>query len=314
MTLATRITLIFTLIFTAAGQLGAQEAPAPAADAETTTVSTATSTVTTTNGESTGTSEEEADAESKSPSRAAIRERFFHLVRQHPRELGDVIDLDPSLLANDAFVARYPDLQEFVARNPDVRRNPHYFTQGLGGPQVIRTQSPLDELIESLAIMFTFVLLAAALAWIIRTIVDQKRWNQLSRRQSDVHNKILDRFNNSEELLAYIKTPAGTKFLESAPIALHSEPLKPIGPSTRIVWSIQIGIVVAAAGVGMLLVSLRLPGESGQGLFAMGVIAFCTGGGFIASALVSMLLSRRFGLNETANPILNAGDEPGMMR
>ena len=84
--------------------------------------------------------------------------------------------------------------------------------------------------------------------------------------------------------------------------------------NTRIIWSIQIGIIIAAAGLGMLLVSLRIPGESGQGLFAMGVIAFCTGGGFIASALVSTLLARRFDLTEPSRPTFSAGDEPGMMR
>jgi hypothetical protein len=309
MTLATRFVLILTLIFAAAERLSAQEATTTAAPAAQTAA-----TATTTTTEAPASQGETGENDAEPPSRAAIRERLVVLLRQHPDELSEVLDLDPALLSNDAFLARYPDLQEFVAANPDVRRNPHYFTRGLGGPRIIRQSSPLDELIESVAIMFTFALLAAALAWVIRTIIDQKRWNHLSRRQSEVHNKILDRFGSSEELLTYIKTPAGTKFLESAPISLHTEPAKPIGPATRMIWSIQIGIVVAAAGLGMLLVSLRLPGESGQGLFAMGVIAFCTGGGFIASALVSMLLSKRFGLNEGGNPSLSPGDEPGMMR
>ncbi|HJX29810.1 MAG TPA: hypothetical protein VJ885_18055 [Thermoanaerobaculia bacterium] len=38
-----------------------------------------------------------------------------------------------------------------------------------------------------------------------------------------MHNKILDRFNTTEQLLEYIRTPAGSKFLESAPIPLHVE-------------------------------------------------------------------------------------------
>ena len=52
-----------------------------------------------------------------------------------------------------------------------------------------------------------WVLLApqvVALAWLIRTLIEQRRWKQLSRTQSDVHNKILDRFNTTEQLLEYI--------------------------------------------------------------------------------------------------------------
>ena len=45
-----------------------------------------------------------------------------------------------------------------------------------------------------------------------------RRWSRLSKIQTDVHNKLLDRFTSNEDLLAYIQTPVGRKFLESAPI------------------------------------------------------------------------------------------------
>jgi hypothetical protein len=66
----------------------------------------------------------------------------------------------------------------------------------------------------------------------------------------------------------------------------------------RVLWSIQIGVVVAVASLGMLLVSFRLDGETAQGLFVLGAIGFCVGAGFIASAAVSLALSRRLGLWE----------------
>ena len=72
-------------------------------------------------------------------------------------------------------------------------------------------------------------------------------------------------------------------------------------PYSRVIWSIQVGVVVAAAAIGMLLVSLRFDGESGQELFALGVIALCIGLGFVASAAVSIILSRRLGAWDT-NP------------
>jgi hypothetical protein len=228
----------------------------------------------------------------------AIRNDFSSVLRQHPPELARILVLDPTLLSNDAFLAGYPKLTRFVAANPEVRRTPgFYLAQFRSEPR----GGALDEVFEALIIFATFLLIALALAWLLRTIIEQKRWSRLSRTQSEVHNKILDRFGTSEELLAYVRTPAGTRFLESAPIPLHAD--RPQGapqsaPLTRVLWSIQIGVVVAVGALGMLLVSIPFDGDGAQALFVLGAIGFCVGAGFIASAAVSLFLSRRLGLWE----------------
>jgi hypothetical protein len=82
--------------------------------------------------------------------------------------------------------------------------------------------------------------------------------------------------------------------------------------------SIQAGVIVAAAALGMLLVSGRFEGESGQSLFAMGMIAFCIGGGFIVSAGVSLFLTRRLGLWQGPSSLESTSidrlDEAGRVR
>jgi hypothetical protein len=95
--------------------------------------------------------------------------------------------------------------------------------------------------------------------------------------------------------LEYIKTPAGSKFLESAPIPLHDAKPAQSNPMSRIMWSIQIGVVIAAGGFGMVMVSFRLDHDPAQALLAMGSIALCVGLGFVASALVSLYMTRRLG-------------------
>lgn len=227
-----------------------------------------------------------------------IRSDFIRVLRQHPPELSTILTLDPTLLSNAAFLAGYPELARFVAEHPEVRRNPRFYLAGSGPP---RESDALEDVLEALTIFATFLLIALALGWFIRTIIEQKRWSRLSRTQSEVHNKILDRFGTSEELLAYVRTPAGGRFLESAPIPLHAE--RPQGapqsaPLTRVMWSIQIGVVVAVGALGMLLVSIPFDGEGARALFVLGAIGFCLGAGFIASAAVSLLLSRRLGLWE----------------
>ena len=224
------------------------------------------------------------------------RDRFTQVLLDHPRELATILALDPGLVANDEFLADYPAVARFVAAHPEVRRNPHFYLSQFSGRTDPR--GVVGDIVELVAIFGTILLIALSLGWFIRTMIEQKRWNRLSQTQSEVHNKILERFETNEELLAYVRTPAGSRFLESAPIPLHAE-RAPRNPSiSRVLWSIQIGVIVAAGAIGLLLVSGRFEPESAEGLSALGVIGICVGLGFVGSAAVSILLSRRLGLWE----------------
>jgi hypothetical protein len=118
--------------------------------------------------------------------------------------------------------------------------------------------------------------------------------------QTDVHTKLLDRFAGSEELLDYIKSPAGSKFLESSPITLDAGPRSIGAPLGRIMWSAQAGLVLAAGGVGLLVVSGQVPTDGATAFHAMGVVAIALGIGFIGSAIMSFLISQRLGLIDAA--------------
>jgi hypothetical protein len=140
------------------------------------------------------------------------------------------------------------------------------------------------------------------LIWIIRTLVEYRRWQRTSKVHTEVHNKLLDRFTANEDLLAYMQTPAARRFLDSAPLSLDA-PARPVGaPLSRILWSVQVGVVLAAGGLGLLFVSNRVIDEVAQPLFAIGVLALAVGAGFVVSAGASFLLSRRLGLFEPAAP------------
>ena len=229
-----------------------------------------------------------------------VRSELRQLVHSNSDGLAQVLALDPGLLANEEFLAGYPEVADFVARHPEVAARPRFFAADFAPPQ--RHSSVLDEFLEGLAIFATFTLIAVALSWFIRTLVEQRRWNRLSRTQSEVHNKILDRFSSSEELLAYIRTPAGTKFLESAPIPLHASHPAPANPFARVIWSLQIGVVIAAGALGMMLISGTFADEAGRELLALGVVGFSIGIGFILSAVISVLMTRRLETWRAENP------------
>jgi hypothetical protein len=223
------------------------------------------------------------------------REQFSQLLRESPSELGTILALDPTLLSNEAYLTGYPALAHFVHEHPEVRRNPNYFLQDF--QLTYGRASIVDKVLEGLMIVSMFTLCAFALGWFIRTLIEQRRWNRLSRTQSEVHNKILDRFSTSEELIAYVRSPAGTKFLESAPIPLHAEQqVTQNMPVTRMLWSIQFGVIVIAGAIGLLLMSGRLDPESSKEMFGLGMVAFCVGAGFVVSAVISLVLSRRLGV------------------
>ena len=322
MTMTTRIALVLALTFPLAAV--AQETttqPAETTTAASSTVSTTTASeapAENLDGEkATTSSTEEADkASEEGLSSHQTRTQFAALLQQHPYDLATVLALDPALLLNKEFVARYPELEQYLAKHPEVLRNPGFYVADFRGRDSYRKQSILEEVIETLIISATMLIIAFALAWLVRTIIEQKRWNRLSRTQSEVHNKILDRFATSDELLNYVKSPAGSKFLESAPIPLRAEEPGPTrnAPLSRIMWSIQLGVVLAVGAIGMLLVSLRFEAETGQDLFALGMIAFSIGIGFIASAIVSIVLSRRLGIWQGDAPSGGIAGEPGGMR
>jgi hypothetical protein len=298
MRLATRIILIVVLILPICSALAAQESPAG-------------------NGQSTVTTARETTASAAPEERRSIqsvRQELSEILRLNPPQLATVLALDPNLLSNQEFLAAYPELGRFVAAHPEIRKNPRFYLsefQVSGG-------GTLDDVLEPLIILFTFVFIAFALGWLVRTLIEQKRWNWLSRTQNEVHGKILDRLGSSAELLEYIKTPVGTRFLEAAPIPLHTDQPAHHPPLARALWSIQAGVVVAAAAIGLLIVSSQFDGETGQGLFAMGVIAFSIGVGFIASAGVSLFLSRRLGIWPPSRSPEAASaerfDDPGLVR
>jgi hypothetical protein len=282
--------LTFALVLNLTGALLAQEtATGTAATPQTATATEAATTTTADEGRS---SQE-------------LRNQFSTLLRERPPEVATILKLDPSLLSDDAFLTKYPELAKFVAAHPEVRHNPRFY---LGDFDTYERETVFEQILQGLSVFAVFALIAFALAWVIRTVIEQKRWNRLSRTQNEVHNKILDRFSTSAELLDYIKTPPGAKFLESAPIPLHSDGAPQNAPLTRVMWSVQIGIVVAAGSLGMLLVSSQFDKDSAQGMFALGMIGVSIGLGFIASAVVSVLLSRRLGLWQPPQAAERFGD------
>jgi hypothetical protein len=238
---------------------------------------------------------------------ATLRDRFREVLGRYPRSVGNVLRLDPTLFNDAEYLGSYPALAQFVAQYPEVARNTDFYLAGYGGfsdPSFSRDpgQQALNMMrswVEAIMVFVLIASIAAALLWLMKSLIDHRRWLRVSKIQTEVHSKLLDRFSSSEELLAYMRTPAGARFLESAPIALDARPASRSvsAPLNRILWSVQAGIVLLVVGLAPFVARNWTTFEEVRTMLAiMGVIGSFIGIGFILSALASYVLSQRLGL------------------
>jgi hypothetical protein len=216
-----------------------------------------------------------------------VRGELDRILNQQPSTVRQVLRVDPGLMINDEYLAPYPALAAFLAEHPEIPRNPVYF---VGTPN---TQT--GNIMEALFAMTAGLAFFGGLIWLVRTLIDYRRWSRLSRIQTEVHTKLLDRFTTSEDLQAYFASAAGRRFLESAPIEVHSSAAS--APASRIMWSLQVGVVLALGGAGLHLAIPNLTDDAASDpLSVIGTIAIALGIGFIVSAGASFILSQRLGL------------------
>jgi hypothetical protein len=228
-----------------------------------------------------------------------VREQFIKVLRQYPPSLATVWKADPTLVT-DQYLATYPALVAFLNQHPEIRRNPTWYLEPLRNSYESYYYDPRqrswDQLMEMAGVFAGMLIMVGALGWLVRTAVDYRRWGRLAKVQSEAHTKLLDRFTGNEELLAYVQSPAGRKFLQSSPISLDGGSRTMGAPLARILWSMQAGVVLSAAGIGMNYVSRHIDPENADPVFTFSIILISLGVGFIASSGLSYLMSKRLGL------------------
>lgn len=230
-----------------------------------------------------------------------VRERLQEILRVYPPSVGGVLRYDPSLLTRPDYLTPYPQLTLFLQQHPEIRANPQFYFGGFDYYERNRRE-PLPAEVEALGVLLGglggFLGVSAfigVLTWLVKSLVQHRRWLRASRVQAEVHAKIMDRMTTNEELLAYIQSPAGRRFLESTPLPEADTPRSaaPVGP---IIWSMMAGIVLATAGVGFRLSASSISNEAANAFNVVGTIIVALGAGFVLSALMAYLVSSRLGL------------------
>jgi hypothetical protein len=228
-----------------------------------------------------------------------IRLALDKVLKAYPPSLRQVLQLDPSLLTDSNYLSSYPKLAAFLKEHPAITHNASYYvgTMKMPSPQkqiVYQVQDRTSDSVIFFAVVLTLVLV---LAWLMRAAVEQRRSIQASKVRMDAQMKILEKFASNEDLLKFVQTPAGQRFLENASMPAPAKTVA--APIAQILQSTQFGCVLLIGGVGLnypirgFLYSRLLSG--------VGIVAIALGIGFLVSALTSYIVSRKLGL-------LNNGD------
>ena len=248
---------------------------------------------------------------------AAIQDQLIKLLRQTPT-LTTVVARDPSLLSNQEYVAKNnPQLADFLAVHPEVARNPDYYLfthlnrEGGGPDEALQRavwpemyrgyheRTGWDELLSDLPPVLGVGAFFIATFWIIRMVLENRRWGRIFKLQSDVHGRLIDKFSSNQELAAYMETEAGKRFLEAAPIPMNfgSEQRVP-NAVARVLTPVQIGVVLVLLGIGLLLLRHAGP-DMDTPMLVLGTVILMPGIGFIISAGITWFLAARLGLMPT---------------
>lgn len=249
----------------------------------------------------------------------STRRTFNDVLDRYPR-LNNVISRDPSLLTNQEYITtNAPGLWEFLQKHPEIASDPEFFMAGrLRREGYNEGNNPPDpvsmRILNDVWPFLVFVIIVGSLLWIMRSILENRRWSRLAKVQAEAHTKLLERFGSSQELLAYMATEPGKRFLESAPIPVDLEPQTRFGaPLGRILWSAQLGLILALGGAGLLYIRGSVVGGD-EPLLVFGTLGMTFGVGFILSAAFSYGLSRHLGLFERAENSSGNRTEMGSAR
>ena len=211
----------------------------------------------------------------------------------HPEIAVRVINYPPAM-SDSNYLHEHPSLQAFLESHPLIKADPRAFIS----PREWRFEgrpSDTERVMDFLGPFSAFVGILLAMVWLIRTLIESRRWNRSFKVHEDLHAKLIEKFASGQDFSTYVQSEAGRRLLEWTPPALEL----PHGVSSavnRILWSLQAGVVLFAVGLGLLLLRGHMDVTAAPPLLVFGTLGVTLGAGFILSALISYGLSKQLGL------------------
>ncbi len=149
---------------------------------------------------------------------------------------------------------------------------------------------------HDIAPVLVFFAMVIGCVLIARMAIENGKAKREAEAQLQLHTRLIDKFGSPKELLDYLQSEAGRKFLTPAPVQGSM-------PYRRIMAAAQTGIVLSFLGVASLLIRGSFDQEGMRAVTFLGSVSLGLGLGFIFSAFAAHVLSRKWGLLNG-----NAGD------
>lgn len=137
-----------------------------------------------------------------------------------------------------------------------------------------------DQVMGMVVMPIMFILVG----YVVKLIMDAKK----NKLKSELHQKLVEKFDNVSELNDFLKSDSGNKFLRSLSIEY-------VQPKERIISSITKGLVAGFVGLSFLPVGMIFSADS-KYYYAAGIVLFALGVSFLVSSWLSYKLSTKWGI------------------
>ena len=114
------------------------------------------------------------------PNAQRTKEELSRLLEHYAPTLRNVVAIDPSLLGNQAFLAAYPALSNFLIAHPEILRSPAFYVGDYYSDRRFNhdpsgdSERAWERVAANLFILAGFGMAFGVVTWLIRTIMDYR--------------------------------------------------------------------------------------------------------------------------------------------
>lgn len=132
-------------------------------------------------------------------------------------------------------------------------------------------------------------------AFIVWTITTNIRRAKVAGIVANLHGQVLEKCSASQELMGYVQSEAGRRFLESTAVGQAN-------PAGRVLNAVQGGTILALVGGAVMAVNnMHRDPDVREFFMTAGALLLAAGIGFLASAAISYVLCKSWGLINQPN-------------
>lgn len=145
----------------------------------------------------------------------AQRGAMDRFLDSHPEIANDVVG-NPATMSDPNYLKDHPAMQAFLDSHPLVKADPRAFVSA----REWRNDPPrseLNEFMNNLAPLAAFAFALLAILWIIRTLLENRRWNRSFKMHEEIHAKLIEKFASGQDFNAYMQSEGGKRLLEWTP-------------------------------------------------------------------------------------------------